>query len=100
MHRFTSYVYETILRKNRFYLIISETVKLIFLGCKIRLSVFSTTFLRNVLRAEKYLSSYARVTFEMHPETRVGLYVKCPLLLSNFTPNWHIWTTFRKTTNC
>jgi hypothetical protein len=43
------------------------------------------TFFRGTLRSDKYLASYERDIIYLHAETRVGLYVKCPLLLSDFS---------------
>jgi hypothetical protein len=45
-------------------------------------------------RPDKHLSSYSR---DARAETRVGLHVKCPLLLPDFNQNWNVPTNLSRT---
>jgi hypothetical protein len=59
-------------------------------NCMIR--IFSTTYVRNMFRSDKYLLSYAHVTLLISAAMNVYPHVRCPVLLSDFKQNWNIWT--------
>jgi hypothetical protein len=62
-----------------------------------------TTFVQGSLWSDKYLASYERDIIYINAETRVGLQVKRPLLLSEFsrTPQYDILVkSFQLFLNC